>query len=69
MEFRWDQWFEGFIASGLLAVIAGLPAIVEGGITKAEIWSLIVLFVGGIAFYCKTHPPEIWNGTNRRGNQ
>lgn len=64
--FRWDQWIQGAIASGFIALVAVAPAIVIDGITVADMWSLLAGFLGGIGLYCKTHPPKIWDGEERR---
>ena len=64
--FRWDVWLQGLGIWVGLIIIAALPSILDDGITKSETWSLLVLFVGGIASYCKTHPPIPWDGSNRR---
>lgn len=55
--FRWDLWVRGAIASGFVTAIAIAPAIVLDGITKLELWALFSGFLGGIALFCKTHPP------------
>lgn len=59
--FRWDLWVKGAVASGFVAVVAVAPAILMDGVTKAEIWALLSGFAGGIALYCKTHPPYLHN--------
>lgn len=65
--FRWNQWFKGLAYSVALAVVAGLgPIIADESITKAELWALLVLVLGGTTAWCKTHPPEPWNGEDRR---
>lgn len=66
--FRWDLWIQGAIASGFIALIAVAPAVVMDGITGPEMWSLLAGFLGGIALYCKTHPPEPWSGEDRRNS-
>jgi hypothetical protein len=57
--FRWDKWLEGLGVWVGLIVIAALPSVIPDGISKAEAWQLLVLFTGGIASYCKVHPPVV----------
>lgn len=55
MNFRWDRWLEGLVASGLLSVVMIVGPLAEGGFTKAEAYMLLSAFLGGIALYCKNH--------------
>lgn len=58
--FRWDQWFKGLIASAGITVIAGLgPILADGTISKSEWWMILIMFLGGITTWCKTHPPQL----------
>jgi hypothetical protein len=62
---RWDMWWKGALASGILAVVAVSPAIVDNGITGVEAWALLSVFLGGIGLWCKQHKLE-WDGVDRR---
>lgn len=65
--FRWDQWFKGLaVAVGVAVISAAGPILSDGAITKAEWWSLLVLVLGVTGAWCKTHPPETWDGEDRR---
>lgn len=59
MQFRWDKWLQGVIASGVIAVVMTLGPIVGDGITKAELWMLLSAFIGGVILFCKDHPPDL----------
>jgi hypothetical protein len=62
---RWDIWWRGALASGVLAVISVAPAVVQNGVTKVEAWALLSVFLGGIALWRKEHKLE-WDGVERR---
>jgi hypothetical protein len=64
--FQWNKWFEGMIASGLVAAIMVIGPLINDGITKSELYMLLSAFLGGIVLYCKSHPPTPWNGVDRR---
>lgn len=64
--FRWDLWVQGAFAAGIVAVIAVLPVVLKDGITGEELWALLAVFAGGIALFCKDHPPKPWTGDERR---
>lgn len=66
--FRWDLWIQGALSSGVIALVAAAPAIVIDGVTGPELWALLAGFLGGLALYCKAHPPEPWKGEERRDN-
>lgn len=57
--FRWDLWLKGALGSGFVSMIAIAPAIVTDGISKLELWALLSGFLGGVALYCKSHPPRL----------
>ena len=59
MQFKWDKWLQGAVISGLLAVVAIAPGITSEGITKLEAWAMLSVFIGGIALFCKNHPPNL----------
>jgi len=59
MQFRWDKWVEGAIIAGLVAVGNLGFAWASDGITKTEIFTLIVTFVSGVVLYCKQHEPDL----------
>ncbi len=56
--FRWDKWFQGLAVSiGVALIAAAGPIIADGAVTKAELWSALVLVLGVTGAWCKTHPP------------
>jgi len=65
--FRWDKWMEGAVFAGAVTAIAAAPALLaDGKITGVEAMMLLGTFLGGIALYIKQHPPQEWDGTERR---
>ena len=56
--FRWDLWVRGAFASGFVSTISIAPALVTDGVSKLELWALLAGFLGGVALFCKSHPPN-----------
>jgi hypothetical protein len=64
--FRWDQWAKGLAASVGIAAIGSVgPFIADGKISGSEWWMILCTVIGGIATYCKTHPPTFQQAVDK----
>lgn len=66
--FRWDKWFSGALFAGAVGAGGIITASLADQVISPGEWYMIGLtFVGCLVGWMKQHPPQPWDGTDRRG--